>query len=450
VLRGTNIKDNTKSQAGPALFLLAMAVIFQAIFAWADPAIGAIEYAFAALSSGVRAVLPPGVLRDLLTEGVIAGAGNVVVFLPQILILFFAINLLEDTGYMARAAYMMDRVMGRVGLHGRAFIPLLSSFACAIPGIMATRTIENRRDRLVTILVAPLMSCSARLPVYAMVIAALFDADRPVAGFFTVGGLILLALYLFSVVSAIAMAFVLKATILRGPRPPLVLEMPPYRLPRLGSVLHSMAERAGLFLRRAGTVIVAATIILWALLSYPRDVALDRNFAGERAAIEQTMPDAAARDAALTTLQKEESAARVRASYGGRLGRAIEPLIAPLGFDWKLGIGLIGAFSAREVLVSTLGVVYGVGGEANEEDTSLREKLRNDRRPDGRLVYTPLVGLSLMIYFVLACQCVSTLAVVRRETNGWRWPAFMLGYMTALAWVASFVVYQGGRWLGYA
>ncbi|RMD85076.1 MAG: ferrous iron transport protein B [Candidatus Dadabacteria bacterium] len=458
VRRGTPRRTNwtarldalfTHRIAGPAIFFTVMALVFQSIFAWADPAIGLIETAFDALADFVRAAMPPGVLRDLITQGIIAGAGNVVVFLPQILILFFAINLLEDTGYMARAAFMMDRIMSRVGLHGRAFIPLLSSFACAIPGIMATRTIENRRDRLVTILVAPLMSCSARLPVYSMVIAAVFDADRRVAGIFTVGGLVLLSMYLLSIVAAITMAFVFKNTILRGPRPPFVLEMPPYRLPRLRSVLLNMWERAALFLRRAGTVIVAATVVLWALLSYPRSPELERDFAAERARIQASLLDETARAAALAELDREEAAARVRASYGGRLGRALEPLIAPLGFDWKIGIGLIGAFSAREVLVSTLGVVYGVG-ETDETSAPLREKLRADRRPDGTPLFTPLVGLSLMIYFVLACQCVSTLAVVRRETNGWRWPLFMLGYMTALAWIASFAVYQGGRLLGYA
>ncbi len=434
---------------GPALFFGAMALIFQSIFTWADPAIGAVEDLFAALSAGVQAVLPEGSLRDLITEGIIAGAGNVVVFLPQILILFFAINLLEDSGYMARAAYMMDRIMGRVGLHGRAFIPLLSSFACAIPGVMATRTIENRRDRLVTILVAPLMSCSARLPVYTMVIAAVFDADRSVAGVFNVGGLVLLSMYLFSIVAAISMAFVFKSTILKGPRPPFILEMPPYKLPQLKSVLRNMWERASVFLSRAGTVIVAVTILLWGLLSYPKDVELSRDFEAERIRIEASLADAAARREALRGLESAESAERLRASYGGRLGRLIEPAIAPLGFDWKIGIGLIGSLAAREVIVGTLGVVYGVG-EADEESVPLRERLRSERHADGSRAYTPLVGISLMIYFVLACQCMSTLAVVRRETNSWRWPLFMLGYMTALAWVASFAVYQGGKMLGFA
>jgi ferrous iron transport protein B len=434
---------------GPVIFLAVMALVFQSIFTWAGPAIGAIEHLSAALSASVRALVPEGPLRDLVTEGVIAGAGNVVVFLPQILVLFFAINLLEDTGYMARAAYMMDRVMGRVGLHGRAFIPLLSSFACAIPGVMAARTIESRRDRLVTILVAPLMSCSARLPVYAMVIAALFDADRPIAGVFTLGGLVLLSMYLLSIGAAITMAFVLKSTILRGPRPPFVLEMPPYRLPRPAVVLRTMWGRAALFLTRAGTVILAVTILLWGLLSYPKAVTLSRDFAAERARVAVAVTGDAGRSAALARLAAEEAGERIRASYGGRLGRLIEPFIAPLGFDWKIGIGLVGSLAAREVLVSTLGVVYGVG-EADEQSAPLRERLRTERRPDGSRVYTPLVGVSLMIYFVLACQCMSTLAVVRRETNGWRWPLFMFAYMTALAWMASFAAYQGGRLVGFA
>jgi ferrous iron transport protein B len=350
---------------------------------------------------------------------------------------------------MARAAYMMDRIMGGVGLHGRAFVPLMSSFACAIPGVMAARTIEGRHDRLVTILVAPLMSCSARLPVYAMVIAALFDANRSVVGVFTVGGLVLFGMYLFSIVAAITMAFVFKQTILKGPRPPFVLEMPPYRLPQLKVVFRNMVERASLFLTRAGTVIMAVTILLWGLLNYPKDVPLARDFGSERIRIEATIVDSQTRGEALDRIDSDEAAQRLRASYGGRLGRLIEPLIAPLGFDWKIGIGLVGSFAAREVLVSTLGVVYGVG-EVDEESVPLREKLRNERRADGSRVYTPLVGLSLMVYFVLACQCMSTLAVVRRETNSWRWPLFMLAYMTTLAWVASFTVYQGGRLLGFA
>jgi ferrous iron transport protein B len=339
--------------------------------------------------------------------------------------------------------------MGRVGLHGRAFIPLLSSFACAIPGVMAARTIENRRDRLVTILVAPLMSCSARLPVYTMVIAALFDADRSVAGIFTLGGLMLLGMYLFSIVAAIGMAFVFKSTILRGPRPPLILELPPYRLPQPGVVLRNMWERAALFLKRAGTVIMAVTIVLWGLLSYPKDLELSRDFAAEGARIEAVALAPQARSGALAALEAEESAERLRASYAGRLGRLLEPLIAPLGFDWKIGIGLVGSLAAREVIVSTLGVVYGLG-EADEESASLRESLRDERRADGSRVYTPLVGISLMIFFVLACQCMATLAVVRRETNSWRWPLFMFAYMTSLAWIGSFVVYQGGRLLGFS
>ncbi|OFV87217.1 MAG: ferrous iron transport protein B, partial [Acidobacteria bacterium RBG_16_68_9] len=297
---------------GPLVFFAVMACIFQAIFTWADPAIGAIENAFAALAAAVRAVLPEGPLRSLITDGVIAGAGNVVVFLPQILILFLAINVLEDSGYMARAAYMMDRIMGRVGLHGRAFIPLLSSFACAIPGVMAARTIESPRDRLVTILVAPLMSCSARLPVYAMVIAALFEADRSVAGVFTVGGLILFCMYVFSIAAAITTAFVLKQTILKGPRPPFVLEMPPYKRPRLRIVLRNMWERAALFLSRAGTVIVAVTILLWGLLSYPRDVRLSRDYDAERSRIEAAIAAPEAREHALRALASAEAGERLR------------------------------------------------------------------------------------------------------------------------------------------
>ncbi|MBZ0252510.1 MAG: ferrous iron transport protein B, partial [Candidatus Methylomirabilis sp.] len=296
----------THRALGPLVFLFVMTMVFQSIFAWADPAITAIENLFGAISEGVKAVMPAGAFRDLVTEGVIAGAGNVVVFLPQILLLFFFISLLEDTGYMARAAYMMDRVMGRVGLHGRAFIPLLSSFACAIPGVMATRTIESRRDRLVTILTAPLMSCSARLPVYTLVIGALFEANRPVAGVFTVGGLVLLSMYLLSVTAAIAVAAIFKRTILKGPKPPFILEMPPYKAPRARVVARNLWERSALFLTRAGTTIMAVTIVLWGLLSYPKDVPLSRDYDVARASLAATVHDAAARDEVLSKLDAEE------------------------------------------------------------------------------------------------------------------------------------------------
>lgn len=434
---------------GPVVLLLVTALVFQSIFAWAEPLMDLVEAVFGGIGDGLRSVLPEGVLANLLVEGVVAGVGSVLVFLPQIGILFFFLALLEDSGYLARAAYMMDRLMAKVGLHGKAFVPLISGFACAIPAIMATRTIESWRDRLVTILVTPLMSCSARLPVYALIISALFSSESKVFGLISVGAVLLLSMYLLSVLFAVGFAALFKRTLLKSPTPPLVLELPPYRVPRLGSALRRMVERGTVFVRDAGTVILACSIVLWALLSYPQNPRLGSEVEARRVEI-AFIAEPEARAEAETALQAIIDGERLRQSYGGRLGHLIEPLITPLGYDWKIGIGLIASFAAREVLVSTLGLVYGIGKDADEESAGLREALRTEVDPrTGRKVYTPLVGLSLMIFFLLACQCMSTLAVVRRETNSWRWPAFMFGYMTVLAWVGAFVVYQGGRLLGF-
>jgi ferrous iron transport protein B len=337
-----------------------------------------------------------------------------VILLPQILILFFFLGLLEDSGYMARAAFIMDRLMSRVGLHGKSFVPLLSSFACAIPGIMATRTIENRKDRLVTILVAPLMSCSARLPVYVVMIALLL----PAASAFERAG-IMLIMYLVGIVAAMGMAALFKKTLLRGETPMLLLELPPYRRPVLRGILQRMWERGLIFLRRAGTVILALSIILWALLTYPKPA----------------NPEA-------TESEKLEH------SIGGRMGRAIEPAVAPLGYDWKIGIALVASFAAREVFVSTMGQIYNLE-DVDEESESLREQMHAEKRPDGSPLFTPLVCISLMVFYVLAMQCISTVAIVKRETGGWTWPLFQVAYMTLLAWLGAFVVYQGGKLLGF-
>ncbi|MCB9914523.1 MAG: ferrous iron transport protein B [Planctomycetes bacterium] len=433
---------------GFALFLLTMGVVFQALFSWSDPAIGWIEEVFAGLSGLVEGALPAGVLRDFLTEGLIAGVGSVVVFLPQILLLFFFIGVMEDTGYMARVAFLMDRIMKALGLHGRAFVPMLSGFACAVPAILATRTMERRRDRMLTMMVVPLMSCSARLPVYALVIGALFPPSK-VLGVLPVQGLLLVGMYVFSTLMALTAAWVLGRTLFRGPRIPLILELPPYRLPHWRSVLKMMTQRAGVFLREAGGVILVCTIGLWLLLAFPKHPALSTDYGAQRTSAEAQLTGEAL-DARLAELDASERGEVFRKSYGARLGRALEPAIEPLGFDWKIGVGLVGAFAAREVFVSTMGIVYNVGDEADEESVTLRQKIRAESYADGRPVYTPLVGLSLMVFFALACQCMSTLAAVKRETASWRWPLFLFAYMTALAWVASFVVYQGGKLLGFA
>jgi ferrous iron transport protein B len=402
---------------------------------------GLIEGVFDSLANWLRAALPAGLGREFLTEGMIAGVGSVLVFLPQILLLFLFIGLMEDTGYMARAAFLMDRVMRAIGLSGRAFVPMISGYACAVPAILATRTMERQRDRTLTMLVIPLMTCSARLPVYALMIGALFPPSE-VFGFVPVQGLLMVGMYLFSTLMALCAAAVLSRTLFKAKTPPLILELPPYSMPHWPSVLRMMWQRSRAFLQQAGGVILVCTIVLWALLHFPRDAQRAARFEAQRAAL-------VARGAGHAELDAEEAAENMRTSFGGRIGHAIEPTIAPLGFDWKIGIGLVGAFAAREVFVTTMGVVYGVGGDVDEASSTLRGKIRAESRADGRPVYTPLVGLTLMIFFALACQCMSTLAAVKRETRGWKWPAFLFAYMGVLAWVASFAVYQGGRALGF-
>jgi ferrous iron transport protein B len=438
---------------GPVVLLVVMAVVFQAIFSWATLPMELIDRGFGALGEMLRAQMPAGLLTDLLVDGVIAGVGGVLVFLPQILLLFFFIALLEDSGYMSRAAFLMDRLMRGVGLHGKAFMPLLSSFACAIPGIMATRTIENPKDRLATIMIAPFMSCSARLPVYTLMIAAFFSEKR-LFGFLSVGALLILSMYLLGITVAIVVAWILKHTILKSPPPPLVLELPPYRVPNPLNIFQTMRDRSWLFVKRAGTVILTISILLWAMMTFPRSAAKPRPDAQEGAAVQamrETGVEAKGEPAPGTAKSEAGSGdegAQVRQSYAGRIGHVLEPAIAPLGFDWKMGIGLISSFAARETLVSTLSIVYNVGKDADAESPSLIEAVRNAKRPDGSPAWTPLVAVSMMVFFVLACQCMSTVAVVRRETNSWRWPLFMVAYMLAIAYVASFATYQGGRLLG--
>ena len=414
-------------------------VVFQAIYTWANVPMDLIGKGNTWLGNLVEARMTEGPLRELLVRGVINGVGTVITFLPQILILFFFIGILEDSGYMARAAFLMDRLMARVGLHGRAFIPLLSSFACAIPGIMATRTIASRRDRMTTILIAPLMSCSARLPVYTLMIGT-FIPNRTVLGFLSMRAGLMFSMYVLGTAAAMIAALVFKKTLFKGPPPPLMLELPPYKIPAWRNVVVTMWERSLQFLQRAGTVILAISIVLWFLLSYPRPVVPSAPHAGQAVAAAVSQQDG----------QKELAleAATYQNSYAGRIGHLVEPLIRPLGFNWKIGIGLIGAMSAREVFVSTLGTVYSVG-EAEDDTKPLQQALRQDHWPDGRPVWTPLVAVSVLVYFVLAMQCMSTLAVVRRETNSWKWPLFMWAYMTGIAWIASCLIYQVGTLLGF-
>ncbi len=392
-----------------------MALLFVSIFSLAEPPMNWIDDRFAALANLVKSALPAGDLRNLITDGAIAGVGGVVKFLPQILILFFFVGLLESTGYMARAAFMMDGFMGRVGLNGKSFIPLLSSYACAIPGIMATRTIEAPRDRLVTILVAPLMSCSARLPVYLLMIAALLPGERVSV---VAKASLMILMYALGTFGAFGFAWLFKRTFLRGEPTPMMMELPPYQMPKLRDVALQMWERASSFLRQAGTVILGVSIILWFLAAYPKAPA-------------GTPP-----------------AQQLAQSYAGRAGHLLEPVIKPIGFDWQIGIGLISSFAAREVFVGTMGIVFDAESDKNNTEP-LRKALLTAHWPDGRLLFTPLVCLTLMIFYVFAMQCMSTLAVVRQETASWLWPLFQTAYLTGTAWIVCFVVYQTGRALGF-
>ena len=431
---------------GLIVFSVVMFGIFEALFAGAEPLISAIESFTGFMQAQAAEILPPGVLQDLVVEGIIAGVGNVIVFAPQILMLFLFIGFLEDSGYLARVAFVIDRVMKGVGLHGKAFVPLLSGFACAVPAVMATRTIERRRDRLVTMLALPLMSCSARLPVYILVVGTVFAGQS--VGWFSAGAVVLFSMYTLSVLVTLAAIAVIRRTVLPGPAPTFVLEMPPYRWPS-GQILWLNAwRRLRIFLVDAGTIILAMTILLWALLSFPKSADVTEHYAADRVRVEQMAAPDAEKDELLRSLDSQEAADQLGNSFGGKFGHAIEPAIRPIGFDWQIGVGIIGAFAAREVFISTLGVVFGIG-EADEENKPLRQALRDARHADGTPVMTPLSGISLMIFFLLACQCMSTLAVVRRESGSWKWPVFLFTYMTVLADMASFAVYQGGQLLGF-
>lgn len=396
--------------SGSVILMIIFALVFQAVFTWAAPFQDLVEQGVGALGEFIGSYLQEGALKSLLVDGVIAGVGSVVVFLPQILFLYLFILFLEDSGYMSRAAFLMDKIMGKVGLHGRAFIPLLSSFACAIPGIMATRTIENKRDRMTTIMVAPLMACSARLPVYALLISA-FIPNQKVYAFIGLQGLVLFGLYFGGVALALLIAFLFKRTILKGSTPPLLLELPTYKWPNIKSILIGLKDRAVVFIKRAGTVIMAISIILWFLSSYPK------------------APEGAQGSA-------------IEYSYAGTIGKAIEPVIKPLGFDWRIGIAFIPGFAAREVMVSALATVYSIEGK-DEEETSqtLGEILKSQ--------WSLATALSLLVWYIIACQCLATIAVVKRETNSWSWPMFMLGYLTVLAYVGSFATYKFSQFMGW-
>ena len=402
--------------SGALVFFGVMVFVFQSIFAWAVPSMDAIESLFGEVGRISRAVLPTGILTDLWADGILAGVGSVLVFLPQIVILFALIHFLEDVGYMARAAFVVDRIMGWVGLQGRSFVVLLSCSACAVPGIMAARTISAPRDRLATILVAPFMTCSARLPVYTLLIAAFIPAQM-IGGVFRIQGLVMFGLYALGTLTAFTTAALLKSTIVRGKLSTFYMELPPYRVPTAKLLLSQVWNSARAFLKRAGTIIFAVSVVVWALLNFPR-APVDLAASAEAQAQQQ-----------------------LEVSVAGHLGRGLEPVIAPLGFDWKIGVGLVASLAAREVIVATLAQIYAVGDP--DDFDGLRGALQNDTDPaTGRPTFDIAVALSLLIFFVFALQCTSTIVVMAKETGSWRWPAFAFTYMLGLAYGASFVTYR--------
>ena len=405
--------------SGSLIFLATLTLLFQAVFSWSGPAMDLIGALFEWLGSGVESLIAEGMLRSLIVDGLIAGIGGVVIFLPQILILFFFIGLMEDFGYMARAAYLMDNVMSKVGLSGKSFIPLLSSFACAIPGIMAARSIKNRNDRLATMLIAPLMSCSARLPVYILLTAACIPERQIFGGWISQQALVLVSMYLLGIVVAICVAWILKKTILKGETPVFVMELPSFKMPSISIVSRKMFQQGMDFVKQAGTLILACTVLIWALAYFPRS--------------EETVELSAT----------QTSGIQLRNSYLGRAGQAIEPVVRPLGWDWKIGIAVLASFPAREVVVGTMGVIYNLGDEEDEVSEGLRDHLKNARwdHDPTKPVFTVPVGLSIMVFFALCAQCVSTLAVLKKETQSWRWPLFTFVYMTVLAYVAAWVTF---------
>ena len=396
---------------------LVMAIVFQAVFAWATPIMDAIDAASSSLSASVFAALGDGAFSSLIADGVIAGVGSVVIFLPQIIILFLFIILLEDSGYLARAAYLMDRAMRSVGLSGQSIIPMISSFACAVPGIMATRVIPSRRDRIATIMAAPFMTCSARLPVYALLIAAFVPATN--VGFLNLQGLVLFGLYLFGIVMGILTALLMRKTALRGPNPPFALMLPEFRRPNLQTVAIQLLGRAKVFLKRAGTVIFAVAVIVWALAYFPRSDDIDPGLDANTAA----------------ALQMEQS-------WLGRAGKVVEPVFEPLGWDWRVSSAVIAGFPAREVVIAVLGTVYAVGDDADEG--TLSGRLKSATRPDGSRVFTLPMVIGLLIFYACCLQCAATLAIIRRETNTWRWPIFAWSYMTAIGYIGALIAFQLG------
>jgi len=426
----------TNRVLGIPIFLGLMYLVFYLTFTLGDPPMGWIEDSFKWLGNNVGALWPEGsesLLKSLLVDGIIGGVGGVIVFLPNILLLFFAIAILEDSGYMARAAFIMDRLMHRIGLHGKSFIPMLIGFGCSVPAIMATRMLENRRDRLVTMLVVPLMSCGARLPIYALIIPAFFPQawNAPM----------LWIIYVIGILLAVVSAKILRSTIFRGESVPFVMELPPYRMPTLRGVMTHMWQRGWLYLKKAGTIILGISIVLWALTTFPglpEDEAA--RFEKEKQAVEATATDEETKKEKIASIENTITESSLRHSIAGRIGHGLEPILRPMGFDWKIGTALIGAFAAKEVFVAQLGIVYSVGKAEDEESSALRDQLRAN--------YTPLVAFCIMLFCLVSAPCMATIAVTRRESNSWGWALFQLAGLTVMAWILTVIVFQVGRLLG--
>jgi len=414
------------------LFFAVLLLVFQAVFTWATPMMDAIDGVSSGLGRLIVAQLGENAVSSFLADGVIAGVGSVIIFLPQILILFLFIIILEDTGYLARTSFLMDRVMRMVGLSGQSVIPMLSSFACAVPSIMATRVIPDRRDRIATILAAPFMTCSARLPIYALLIAA-FVPNQSV-GWMNLQGLVLFGLYLLGILGGLGTAMLLKSSALKGPKPHFMLALPEFRTPNLQTVAIKLYDRGRIFLKRAGTVIFVVAILVWTLAYFPRmDVSEYQPDPGVTSSLDQAYID------------HSKSAAQMEQSWLGRIGRTIEPVFKPLGWDWRVSSAVVAGFPAREVVVAVMGTIYAVGSEA--DDQRLSEKLRSAKWPDGRPIFTLPMVLGLLVFYAWCLQCAATLATIRRETNSWRWPIFAWVYMTSIGYGGALIIYQVGSLL---
>lgn len=425
---------------GPLVLAAVLVFMFQLVFTVAEPFIGWVERAQGWVEDGVAALVPDGMLHSFLIDGMVNGVGSVLVFVPQIALLIAFVTMVEATGYMARAVFLLDRVLGKFGLSGKSFVPLTSSFACAIPGILGARILENERDRLATILVAPLMSCSARLPVYVVMLAAFFPAAQ--------AGLLLLLLYLLGIVTAALVAKLLRKTVLKGGTSMLAMELPVYQKPQLRLVAAHTWVAVRSFLRTAGSVIFLSAVVVWALGYFPRPAQIAADFDARRAAVVA----GEAGDEARAELDAQQAGAYLEQSYLASIGRAVQPVFAPAGFDWKITVGVLAAFPARELVIPTLGTLYSLGeveASADEPDTRLRDALREQKGPDGKPGLNGLVALAVMAFFALCSQCAGTLAAIRRETHSWKWPLFTFGYMTTLAWLVAVGIYQVGSWLGY-